>query len=47
MENCNNDEMIIAGHVVPLLECVDLVKVFSGKKALKGINLQLPKGKIV
>lgn len=40
MENVNNNE-------VPILECKDLKKIFGTKKALKGINLKFPRGKIV
>ncbi|WP_244834177.1 ABC transporter ATP-binding protein [Clostridium sp. BJN0001] len=44
MENVNNN---VNNNEVPILECKNLKKIFSNKKALKGINLKFPRGKIV
>lgn len=47
MENCNSNVVINDGHAVPLIECRNLVKTFTKKQALKGINLKLARGNIV
>ena len=39
-----NDEILNDN---PILECKNLVKTFSNKQALKGINLSIKRGRIV